>query len=69
MPRFSERDAWALVLISSAIDPGTLATVTSSVLETTPSYGHGLTVYGVGLTDASQEDVDLIASSSATVTL
>ena len=56
-------------MISSATDPGTLATVTSSVLETTPSGEHGLLVYRVRLADASHEDVDLIASSSATVNL
>ena len=69
MQRFSESGSWSLILISAATDPGSLATLASSILETTPSYEHGPTVYRAGRADASQQDVDLITSSSATVNL
>ena len=50
-------------------DPGTLAALTFTVLEDAPDGKHELTIYRVGLADAAQADVALIASSSATVNL
>lgn len=54
---------------SAPTEAGTLATITFKVLEGPPSGEYGLTVYRVGLADEAQQDVALIASSSATVNL
>ena len=54
---------------SAPTDAGTLATLTFRVLDDAPAGEHGLTVYRVGLADKAQQDVPLIASSSAIVNL
>ena len=54
---------------SAPTDSGTLATLTLRVLDSAPAGEHGLTVYRVGLADEAQQDVPLIASSSALVNL
>ena len=54
---------------SAPTDAGTLATLTFRVLDGAHGGEHGLTVYRVGLADEAQQDVPLIASSSAIVNL